>query len=158
MPAPQPTSSLHRPGLPAVAMKIALPLTDADAFAVHYGKARRFAVFEIDPETLEIRRRVTVCPADNRPCHWPVLLQAAGADVMLTGGMGRPARARMLAHGLAVVTGVAAGKPEALVKDWLIGTLDTGDNACNGSHGGTGHCPGHTHHAGGGHDHDHGCS
>jgi predicted Fe-Mo cluster-binding NifX family protein len=137
-------------------MKIALPLTATAEFATHYGAAVQFIVYEVEPQTRTILRRIQVRPAENRPCHWPVLLRTAGTDLVLAGGMGRGARQHMAEHGVKVLAGVPAADPEALVAGWLAGTLVTGENACGGGHeAGEGHCHGHAH--GAAHEHESGC-
>lgn len=139
-------------------MKIALPLTDTGEFAAHYGAATQFVVYEVEPQTRSIRRRLQVRPVENRPCHWPVLLQTAGVDLVLARGMGHGARQHMTEHAITVLAGVPAVAPEVLVTDWLAGTLITGENACSGGHQeGGGHCHGHAHEHGVAHEHEHGC-
>lgn len=127
-------------------MKLALPLTASDEFSAHYGASAKFAVYDVDPALRAVRRRLVVVPQASEPCAWPTLLRAAGVDLVLAGGMGAGARARMAEQGLQVLVGVPAAAPEALVAAWLDGTLAAGENACDGSgHGG--------HHHG---EHDHG--
>jgi predicted Fe-Mo cluster-binding NifX family protein len=132
-------------------MKIALPLTASDEFSAHYGAAAKFTVYDVDPAHRTVRRRLIVVPHASEPCAWPTLLQAAGVDLVLAGGMGAGARARMAEHGLKVLTGVPAAAPDTLVEAWMAGSLTTGENACDGSgqgghhhgtheHGGPCHC------------------
>lgn len=136
-------------------MRIALPLTSADEFSAHYGAAAKFAVFEIDPKRRAVRRHVVVKPTGSEPCGWPPLLRAAGADLVLAGGMGRGARLRMAEHGLKVLAGVPTAAPEVLIADWLAGRLSAGANTCDSDqHGGGAGCHGHAH----GHPHAHGHS
>lgn len=133
-------------------MKIALPVTAADEFASHYGAAAKFTIFEIDPVRQVVHRRVTVQPRDSEPCSWPTLLRTAGADLVLAGGMGIGARARMAEFGLKVLVGVPAAAPDELVAAWMAGRLVTGANACDSSGSGRHHHgehehAGHCHHA-----------
>ncbi|HVU34598.1 MAG TPA: NifB/NifX family molybdenum-iron cluster-binding protein [Opitutaceae bacterium] len=135
-------------------MKIALPLTASDEFSAHYGAAAKFVVFDVDLKHRTVRRRVVVEPQASEPCGWPPLLRGAGTDLVLAGGMGRHALARMAEHGLKVVAGVPTASPDDLVAQWLAGALVTGKNACEGGqsvgHGCREHE--HRHHE---HDHDH---
>jgi predicted Fe-Mo cluster-binding NifX family protein len=133
-------------------MKLALPLTATDEFSPHYGAATKFAVVEVDPVTRTVRRKLVVVPQASEPCQWPRLLQAAGVDLVLAGGMGRGARQHMAEHGLEVLAGIAPTDPDALVDAWLAGTLVAGENQCDGSHS---HAHGHG--QGEGHHHAHGC-
>ena len=129
-------------------MKIAIPLTDSDEFSPHYGASAKFEVFEVDPPQRVVRRRMIVVPAETEPCSWPPLLHAAGVDLVLAGGMGHGAQARMAEHGITVLAGVPAAAPDALVTAWLAGRLTPGENACDGSVHGDHHHDGHDHHGG----------
>jgi len=114
-------------------MKLALPLTAADAFSPHYGAAAKFTVFAVDPATRRIERELVVVPQDSEPCQWPRLLRAAGVDLVLAGRMGRGARAHMAEHGVDVLAGVPEAPPAELVMAWLEGRLVTGPNVCDGA-------------------------
>ncbi|OHE82732.1 MAG: hypothetical protein A3G75_04630 [Verrucomicrobia bacterium RIFCSPLOWO2_12_FULL_64_8] len=139
-------------------MKIAIPLTATDEFAAHYGAAVQFMIYEVEPQTCTVRRRLKVHPVENQPCHWPVLLQTAGAEVVLAGGMGQKARQHMAEHGVKVLAGVTPADPDVLVAGWLAWTLITGKNACEGGHhAGDGPCPGHAYDHGEAHEHENGC-
>lgn len=117
-------------------MKIALPLTSSDDFAVHYGAATKFVVYDINLAQRMVLRRLVVVPQDSEPCAWPTLLRAAGVELVLAGGMGMGARHHMNEHGLKVLVGVPPALPEVIVEAWMAGQLTTGDNACaGGGHG-----------------------
>lgn len=114
-------------------MKIALPLTESDAFSAHYGASAKFVVFDVDRASRTIRRRTVVVPQESEPCQWPQLLRAAGVELLLTGGMGWGARQRMAEHGVEVLLGVPAVSPEAVLEAWMEGRLEAGRNACDGN-------------------------
>jgi predicted Fe-Mo cluster-binding NifX family protein len=133
-------------------MRIALPLTSDNAFSAHYGAAAKFVVFEVDRKERAVLRRVVVEPQSSEPCGWPPLLRAAGAKLVLAGGMGRRAHDRMTEHGLKVLVGMPDSSPEAIIAAWLAGTLEPGENSCDGgAHLGE-------HHDDHGHEHGCGCS
>lgn len=113
-------------------MKIAIPLTAADEFSPHYGGSAKFTVVEIDPRERTVLRRVVVAPPESEPCSWPPLLRAAGVDLILVGGMGRGAQARMAEHGIEVIAGVPAASPDELLAACLAGRLAPGTNTCDG--------------------------
>ena len=117
-------------------MKIALPLTTTDTFAVHYGQAAKFRVFDLDTEHRLVRRSLVVVPQASRPCHWPPLLRAAGVTVFITGGIGTRARQALQRKHVEVVTGVTPAAPESLVGHWMAGTLkhDNEPCSCNDPH------------------------
>lgn len=122
-------------------MKIALPLTATDEFAVHYGAAAKFVVYEVDPAQRLVLRRLVVVPQDSEPCAWPTLLRAAGVDLVLAGGMGMGARNHMNEYGLRVMVGVPPAQPDVLIEAWMAGKLTPGANACDGG----GHSQHHQH-------------
>lgn len=122
-------------------MKIAIPLTAADEFSLHYGGSSKFVVVEVDPRQRAVCRRMIVVPSESEPCSWPPLLRAAGVNLVLAGGMGRGAQMRMAEHGIKVLTGVPAAAPDELIAAWLDERLVAGENACDG-------------HGDGRHDHD----
>jgi predicted Fe-Mo cluster-binding NifX family protein len=126
-------------------MKLAIPLTSTGDFSAHYGAAAKFVVIDVDPASRTVRRKLEVVPQASVPCEWPRLLRAAGADLILAGGMGWGARQHMAEHDVRVVTGVAPAAPDDLVTAWLEGRLVAGENACDGS--------GHHHDSGGQHQH-----
>ncbi len=113
-------------------MKIALPLTATEEFSPHYGAAVKFEVFEVDPAHRTVRRRMIVAPPEAEPCAWPPLLQAAGVNLVLAGGMGSGARHRMAEHGVEVIAGIQPAAPDELVHAWLQDRLVRGDNSCDG--------------------------
>lgn len=135
-------------------MNIALPLTADHEFSTHYGAAAKFAVFELDPDKRTVLHHKVVDPQAAEPCSWAPLLQAAGVDLVLAGGMGRGAQLRLAECGVKVVVGLPAAAPAELVAAWLAGRLHGGDNACDGGHD-SGDCHGHVHSHHG--DHEHGC-
>ena len=129
-------------------MKIAIPLTATDEFSPHYGGSSKFAVIDVDPKARTVRRRMIVVPPEAEPCAWPPLLQTAGVELILVGGMGRGAQVRMAEHGVRVLAGVPAASSDELIAAWLAGHLTPGENACDGSVHGDHHHDGHDHHGG----------
>jgi predicted Fe-Mo cluster-binding NifX family protein len=111
-------------------MKIALPLTAASTFAVHYGEAKSFQVYDVDQSIQRVRRRLIVIPQASKPCQWPRLLHTAGANLILAGAMSQVSRHHMQEHAIEVLDGVEAGPPEILVAAWLNGTLSRGESLC----------------------------
>jgi len=127
-------------------MKIAVPLTAADEFSPHYGAAAKFAVYDVDPGRRVVIGRTVVVPQEPEPCAWPPLLRTAGVEVVLAGGMGRGAQARMAELGLSVLAGILPAAPDTLVAAWLAGRLSVEANRCDGSgHGGRHHPGAHAH-------------
>ena len=61
----------------------------------------------------------------------PSWLAEKGANIIITGGMGRRAQDLFSQHGIEVVIGAPSGKPEDIVSGYLNGILQTGDNICD---------------------------
>ena len=77
-------------------------------------------------------------PSMSRACC-PAGCSAQGANVVIAGGMGGPARDLLLAHQVDVVTGAPEDDPQALVIAYLAGGLAAAGNTC------TAHDDGHEH-------------
>jgi predicted Fe-Mo cluster-binding NifX family protein len=145
-----PASRASEPGaiFSSFTMKIAIPLTASNGFSRHYGGSSKFAVIDIDPKKRAVRRRMIVVPPEGEPCAWPRLLRAAGVKLILAGGMGRSARARMAEHGVDVFAGVPTAAPDALIAAWIDGRMTLGAKICDGSGRAGCHHGGRNHHAG----------
>lgn len=143
-------------------MIIALPLTDDQVFATHFGAATRAALYDVDRERRRVALRGVFAQAELSPCHWAPWLRGLGVDGVLAGGMGAGARERLVAAGIEVVVGLPPGDAGTLLRAWLDGRLETGANACAGGHHGEAGGARHDHGAGEragcchGHGHDHG--
>ena len=129
-------------------MIISLPLTENDEFSPHFGGSAKVGLYEVDQAARRIVRTTTAVPPEPEPCGWGVWLGAQGVKLLLAGGMGRGAQQRMAEAGIAVIAGVPAAAPQALVQAWLDGRLVSGANACEGGHHGE-HPHGDPHREGG---------
>jgi predicted Fe-Mo cluster-binding NifX family protein len=126
-------------------MKIVMPLLDGK-INPHFGTSREFVVFEAEEGHVKGSKIVT-----NEILHnhggLAIMLRSEGANVVITGGIGRPMADALQQAGFAVITG-ASGEVEQVVKDFLNGTLVTGPGTCSCG----GHQDSHRH----GHGHGHG--
>jgi len=113
-------------------MKIALPIA-GDQLCMHFGHCERFEFFEVNPETKEILNKETFTPPPHEPGLYPRLLGEKGANIIIAGGMGPRAQELFNQNGVKVVVGAspASGSPEDIVRQYLTGSLQTGDNACD---------------------------
>jgi len=111
-------------------MKIAIPLADG-SLSLHFGHCHSFALVEVDPETKKILGRQDLPAPPHQPGLLPAWLAERGANVIIAGGMGQRAQGLFAQHGIQVVVGAAAETPEALVSDYLAGTLTSGMNFCD---------------------------
>lgn len=124
---------------------VGLPLTENGEFSPHFGAAAQAGLFTVDAAQRRIVQATAVRPPLPEPCGWADWLAGRGVKVFLAGGMGRGAQERMTAAGVEVITGVPADLPALLVQAWANGTLQPGENGCEGG-------PGHAHQDG---DHHH---
>jgi ATP-binding protein involved in chromosome partitioning len=111
-------------------MKIAMPIAEGK-LAAHFGHCAQFALVEIDASTnTALETHYVEAPA-HEPGLLPQWLHEQGADVVITGGMGRCAQKIFAEQGIEVVVGVPAAFPEEIVSAYLGGSLETGENLCD---------------------------
>ena len=110
-------------------MKIAVPLVNGK-LSMHFGHCQGFALVEVDDETKTVGETVVLPPPSHEPGALPRWLHEQGATVIIAGGMGTRAQQLFVEQGIVVAVGAPVAAPEILVRDYLNGTLATGDNAC----------------------------
>ena len=104
-------------------MRIALPIRGRE-FSGHFGQSSSFLVFETLDGTPQITRRFEVPVPGAGGCSViPALLAQHGVNLVLAGGMGAGAVAKLRMQGIETVVGVAGGDPESIVIDYLQGRL-----------------------------------
>jgi ATP-binding protein involved in chromosome partitioning len=111
-------------------MKVAIPVTDGK-LSMHFGHSEKFAIIDVDRDKKEIRSSELIEAPPHEPGLLPVWLRERGADLIITGGMGRRAQALFHDSGIEVIVGAPAAEPEKVVHDYLVGTLVTGSNICD---------------------------
>ncbi len=111
-------------------MKVAIPLARGK-LSLHFGHCEEFALIDVDPQTKEIASTERLPAPDHQPGLLPRWLNEHGADVIIAGGMGMRARTLFAQHGIRVVIGAEEEEPEAIVRAFLEGTLETGANICD---------------------------
>lgn len=117
-------------------MKIAIPHKNG-AVNAHFGQASEFAVFEAAEGKITGREIVTSDGMLHNHEGLAGLLKSAGAEVVITGGIGRPMIGALQAAGFKVVTG-ASGAVDKVAEDFLNGNLATAPTAICG-------CGNHSH-------------
>lgn len=110
-------------------MKIAIPLEDG-RLCRHFGRCEEFALFELDEDN-NVTASQSLQPPAHEPGVLPAWLRDRGADVIITGGMGRRAQQLFAQSDITVVVGAQAASPEDLVAAYFAGTLATGENVCD---------------------------
>ena len=111
-------------------MRIAMPLAGGKLCA-HFGHCEEFALVDVDTSAKQIVALNTVASPEHQPGLLPVWLAEQGATTIIAGGMGGRAQELFSGHGISVVVGAASDKPEVLAKQYIDGTLASGDNVCD---------------------------
>jgi len=111
-------------------MKIAIPLAGGQ-LARHFGHCEEFVLFDVDGENRTIKGSQTLATPPHQPGLLPQWLKELGAEVLITGGMGRRAQHLLASSGIEAIVGVSANDPRAIVKDYLEGCLESGENLCD---------------------------
>lgn len=108
---------------------IAVPISGG-GFSLHFGGAETFALFRVDESARVVQERRSVAPPEHGRGVFPMWLRQQGADVVLAGGMGPRAVGILAQHGIEVILGIEGTDPEALVRDYLAGDLQTSGTPC----------------------------
>jgi Mrp family chromosome partitioning ATPase/predicted Fe-Mo cluster-binding NifX family protein len=109
-------------------VKIALPLYEGK-LCMHFGHSETFEVFEVNDHAIVTRTSLT--PPPHAPGVIPKFLKENGVGVIIAGGMGRRAQGFFEEYGIRVVVGAPLLEAEEVVRQYLDGTLQTGDNICD---------------------------
>jgi predicted Fe-Mo cluster-binding NifX family protein len=99
--------------------------------ATHFGHCAAFALLDVDAAQKKIIERRDVAAPPHQPGLLPAWLAERGASVIIAGGMGQRAQALFNQQGIQVIVGAPAETPEKLAADFLAGTLQSGENACD---------------------------
>jgi predicted Fe-Mo cluster-binding NifX family protein len=95
----------------------------------HFGHCDQFAL--IETEEGEIKGKTMLTPPPHEPGVLPRWFHEQGSNVIIAGGMGARAQGLFTENGIRVITGAPVDSPEALVNQFLSGSLVTGDNLCD---------------------------
>ena len=113
-----------------VNMRIAIPMA-AGKLAMHFGHCEQFAIIDVDQTNKTIVNTTMETPPAHEPGVLPKWLSEKNTTVIIAGGMGSRAQDLFTEQGIEVVVGAPAGEPEAIVKAYLDGSLQSGDNICD---------------------------
>ena len=111
-------------------MKIAIPLAEGK-LTMHFGHCATFALIDVDTSLKTIIKREDIEAPPHQPGLLPPWLAARGVTMIIAGGMGQRAQGLFNGNKIEVITGAPVATPEDLVRDYLSGTLKTGDNTCD---------------------------
>ncbi len=111
-------------------LMIAIPLTKGSP-ARMLGKCDKVAIFQVDRHGKRVLYESIHEAPPHEPGQLPLRLHQLGIDVVLTGEMGKMARAFFQQEGIAVVLNIPPKTPAQIVSDFLEGKLTTGDLVCD---------------------------
>jgi ATP-binding protein involved in chromosome partitioning len=116
-------------------MTVAIPVSGG-LLASHFGHSESFVLFSVQDQTIGQRREVTA-PA-HRPGAFPRWLKEQGVDLLIAAGIGRHAQELLEELDVTVVCGAFPQDPEEALRQYLAGSLETGDGGCDHHHHGPG--------------------
>ncbi|WP_321476442.1 NifB/NifX family molybdenum-iron cluster-binding protein [uncultured Paludibaculum sp.] len=118
-------------------MRIAIPVSGG-LLAQHFGHCEQFELIDVDVAAKSVVHSAVLPAPPHAHGVLPRWLHENGANLVIAGGMGAGARSLFQAAGIDVLTGVESRSTNAVVEDYLKGTLVTGVTSCN-------HGAGHEH-------------
>ena len=110
--------------------KIAIP-TNGGRLSTHFGHCEKFAIVEADKDKSEIVGTKYIDPPKHEPGALPKWLREQGVGLVIAAGMGNRAQQMFAKFGVESMVGAPEGTPEEIVKSYLAGGLETGDNICD---------------------------
>ncbi len=111
-------------------MRIAIPCANGK-LCMHFGHCEEFALVEAEVATKTLGKVEKMTPPPHEPGVLPRWLAENNVDMIIAGGMGSRAQGLFAQSGISVVVGAPCGTPEELVKAYLEGSLETGQNTCD---------------------------
>jgi len=111
-------------------MKIAIPVAEGK-LSMHFGHVEEFALFDVDVENKKVLAKQAGTPPSHEPGSLPRWLNASGVNLLICGGIGPRATGFLNQMGIEVILGAASDDPETVVKAYLDGTLEAGENICD---------------------------
>ena len=109
---------------------IAVPVTEG-RLCMHFGHCEQFALLDVDTADKKILSSRQIDPPPHQPGILPRWLHDQGVNLVVTGGVGRRAQNIFAEHGIEVIVGAPAKPPESIVRRYLDGTLQSGENICD---------------------------
>ena len=98
---------------------------------MHFGHCEKFVIMDVDDKKKTVTGTKEAVPPPHEPGVLPKWLHEQGVNVIIAGGMGMRAQQFFQQYGIQVVVGASGGVPQAVVQEWLKGTLITGSNVCD---------------------------
>ena len=112
------------------ALVIAIPVAGGQ-LCMHFGQCEQFALLDVDTAGKEILNSRQLTPPAHEPGLLPRWLHDKGVNLVIAGGMGGRAQGIFAENGIEVVVGAPAEPPESIVRSYLDGKLQPGENICD---------------------------
>lgn len=109
---------------------IAIPVENG-RLCMHFGHCEQFALLDVDTAEKKILSSRQIDPPPHQPGILPRWLHDQGVNLVVTGGVGRRAQNIFAEHGIEVIVGAPAEPPESIVRSYLDGKLQSGENICD---------------------------
>ncbi len=116
-------------------MRIAIA-TDGDMVSRHFGRCSHYTIIDVNGRN--VNKREVVENPGHQPNFLPGFLNEKEVDCILTGGMGRKARALFEQYDIEAIVGVE-GEIEHVIDRILSNELEGSDNLCAPKHDHKGH-------------------
>ena len=104
--------------------------TEKGLLCAHFGHCEQFTLVEAGDGGEPRVREVCAAPP-HEPGLLPRWLAEKGVKTVIAGGMGTRAQQIFAESGVRVLCGAPQAEPLRLVRDYLAGTLELGDNVCD---------------------------
>jgi Mrp family chromosome partitioning ATPase/predicted Fe-Mo cluster-binding NifX family protein len=111
-------------------VRIAIPVVQGQ-LCMHFGHCEQFAMVDVDSELKSIISTHFETPPPHEPGVIPAWCADQKVNLVIAGGMGAKAQSMFTDRGVRVITGAPSLEPEAVVKQYLDGSLVTGANTCD---------------------------
>lgn len=111
-------------------IRFAVPTSDG-LLCPHFGHCQEFTLVDVDAASKRVLSLTTVPAPEHEPGLLPAWLADKGAGFIIAGGMGSRAQQLFAEQGVSVITGASPAEPEIVVRQFLEGTLVTGENVCD---------------------------
>ena len=111
-------------------LRFAVPTSDG-VLCPHFGHCQEFTLVDVDMASKEVIGYTSIPAPEHEPGLLPAWLADKGAGFIIAGGMGSRAQQLFAEQGVTVITGAPVDEPRAVVRQYLAGTLVTGENVCD---------------------------
>ncbi len=112
------------------ALVTAIPVAGGQ-LCMHFGHCEQFALLDVDTASKEVLNSRQLTPPVHQPGLLPRWLHDQGVNLVIAGGMGGRAQGIFAENGIEVIVGAPAEPPESIVRSYLDGKLQPGENICD---------------------------